>query len=201
MLLNDLTFDDEMNADWSIIDEFIKQNKLISTVKLIEFIGNDQIDRYKLTIALIKCGQIEGLDLLFENLKVRNNNGHYDEFRMGNFEGFVKSGGFKNEEVIPRLADLVIIHLQPEFKNDKWSNAISQLFNLLAFYFNSDSQTLLFDSLSRIEKALSESENTSIYQIVYRSYQKFRIDLDILYDSEYEIETAIQKLNEIGITI
>jgi hypothetical protein len=201
MLLNDLTFNDELNSDWSIIDEFIKQDKLISAKKLLEFIDNDQIDRYKLSFALIKCGQTEGLDLLYSQLENKNRSEERDEFRMEDFEGFVKSGGFKTEEVIPRLADLVIIHLQPEFKNDKWSNVIGQLFNLLAFYYNSDSQTLIFDSLSRIEKALSESENTPIYQIVYRIYQKFRIDLDFLYDSENEIETAIQKLNEIGITI
>lgn len=199
-LLSELNFDEDSVYDWYIIDEFIKQNKTISANKLLTFINDEQIDKYKLAIRLIKCGRIEGLDLLHFILKEKNSNNNYDEFRMGEFEGFVKFGDFKGMDIIPRLTDMILIHLQPAFKNDKWSNLIGQLFNLLAFYLSSDSQSLGSESISRIEKALLESENTSIYQIVYRNYQKLRLDLDVQTDSECEIDVAIKKLTEIGIT-
>ncbi len=155
---------------------------------------NDKIDKNKLAIALIKCGRIEGLNLLHQIIKERNNNSKFDEFRMGSFETYVREGNFNGKETIPILKDLILLHLQPDFINDEWGNVISQLFNLLLYFFSKGNIEMWAGVESSIADALSKSDNTSNYQIISRSFQSLRMNINVQMDSECEIEDAIKKL-------
>jgi hypothetical protein len=200
-LLDELNFMSEHDADWYIIDEFIKQDKLVSTQKLKEFIEVKQIDRSKLAIRLIKCGQTMGLDLFISILKEKNDNDDYKELRNGEFESYVISGDFNGKDIVSRITDIILVHLQPSFKNDEWSNLIGQSFNLLAHYLSSDSKNLIQETLEKIDGALTktflETGNSPQYQIVYRQFQKLRLDLNVQMDSECEIDEAVRRLNSI----
>ena len=193
-LLKELQFTDEFAYDWYIVDEFAKQDKKLTSEKLMDFWENDKINKNKLAIALIKCGRIEGLNLLHQIIKGRNDNGKFDEFRMGLFETFVREGDFNGKETVPILTDLILVHLQPEFINDEWGNVISQLFNLLIYFFSKGNMEMWADTESLIADSLSKSDNTPNYQIISRSFQSLRMSINVQMDSECEIEDAIKKL-------
>jgi hypothetical protein len=198
-LIDSLHYNQDESADWYIIDELIQQNKSLPAQHLIGLIENEQINQYKLALRLIKCGKTEGLDILCSILKEKNSNANYKEFRQNDFEQFVTSGDFAVEDVVPRLENLLLIHLQPEFELDEWSNLIGQLFNLLAYYFPYDKDGSIVKALGRIEEELSSSKNTVIYQIIYRNFQKTKLDLNIQEDKETDIGEAIEKLKRIGV--
>lgn len=198
-LIDSLHYNQDESADWYIIDELIQQNKSLPAQHLIGLIGNEQINQYKLALRLIKCGKTEGLDILCSILEEKNSNANYEEFRQNDFEQFVTSGDFAVEDVVPRLENLLLVHLQPEFELDEWSNLIGQLFNLLAYYFPYDKDGSIVKALDRIEEALSISKNSPIYQITYRNFQKTKLDLNIQEDKETDIVEAIEKLKRIGV--
>lgn len=195
--LRELQFVDEYGYDWNIVDEFAKKDKNMTSEKLMDFWQNEEINKNKLAIALIKCGRIEGLNLLLQIIRDRNGNGQLDDFRMGLFESFVREGDFAGEDTIPILKNLVLVHLQPEFVNDEWGNVITQLFNLLLYFFSKGNGEMWEDTVSSIEDALSKSDNTPNYQIVSRSLQSLRNNINIQMDSECEIEDAILKLRSL----
>lgn len=198
-LIDSLHYNQDESADWYIIDELIQQNKSLPAQHLIGLIGNEQINQYKLALRLIKCGKTEGLDILCSILEEKNSNANYEEFRQNDFEQFVTSGDFAVEDVVPRLENLLLVHLQPEFELDEWSNLIGQLFNLLTYYFPNDKDGLIVKALGEIEKGLSNSKNTAIYQIIYRNFQRTKLDLNIQEDKETDIGEAIEKLKRIGV--
>jgi len=193
-ILNELQFVDEFAYDWNIIDEFAKQDKNLTSERLMDFWQNDKINKNKLAIALVKCGRIEGLNLLHQIIKERNDNSNFREFWMGSFETYVREGNFNGKETVPILTDLILVHLQPDFINDEWGNFITQLFNLLTYFFSKGNIELWADIESSVAGALYKSDNTPNYQIISRSFQSLCMNVNVQMDSECEIEDAIKKL-------
>lgn len=194
-LLKELEFGDGIDSNWYIIDEFAKRDKNLISEKLMDFWDNDQINKNKLAIALVKCGRIEGLNLLLKILHERNENSMFREFWMDSFETYVREGNFIGEETIPILSDIILVHIQPGFINDEWGNFITQLFNLLIYFFSKGNMEMWADTESSIADALSKSDNTPNYQIISRKNQSLRMNINVQMDSECEIEDAIKKLD------